>query len=37
MIRPDLTTNPLGQIKILSESLVLRDFHNNPLGFHEIP
>ena len=31
------TSNPLGQIKIQSDSLVLRDFNNNPLGFREIP
>ena len=37
MIRSDFTINPLGQIKILTDLSVLRDFKNNPLGFHEIP
>ena len=36
LIRSDFTSNPnpLGQIKIRSDSLVLRDFNNNSLGFY---
>ena len=37
MTRSDFTTNPLGQIEILTDLSALRDFKNNPLGFHEIP